>query len=283
MKQSTIPALAKRPDASIEAYVMTVSPELAAEWLTRNDRNRTLNLPAVAQFAADMDAGRWHFTGQPIIFNRDGVLIDGQHRLSAQVKAGATIDWLVVGGTDRRALNYVDIGRPRSVADQLNIAGHTFSNAVAAAARLELVYSGVTNPTKPQVRAHAEKHFAELAAAGAVGRGIAQIIRGSSAAYAVAYRRLALIDAERAERFFGKLRSGAGLPETSPILVARNQIAKTGTARGYTDRQRVLFVDYLFRAWNLWVSGKRLKAFKAPTGTVVPATPSTSNIDGIAA
>lgn len=273
MKQSTIPALAERQDATIEARVITVSPELAAEWLTRNERNRTLNLNAVTQFAADMDGGRWHFTGQPIIFNKDGVLIDGQHRLSAQVKAGATVDWLVVGGADRRALNYVDIGRPRSVADQLNIGGHTFSNAVAAAARLELVYSGVTNPTKPQVRAFAEAHFGELAHAGGIGRGIAQIIRGSSAAYAVAYFRLAKIDADLADRFFDKLRSGADLAETSPILIARSVIAKTGTARGYTDRQRVLFIDYLFRAWNLWIGGRRVKAFKAPTTTVEPVEP----------
>lgn len=273
MKQSTIPALAERRDATIEARVITVSPELAAEWLTRNDHNRSLSVRLVGQYATDMTEGRWPFTGQPIIFDAKGVLIDGQHRLSAQVKAGVTLDWLVVGGASRHAQDYVDIGRTRSVADQLQLAGRSLSSGVAAAARLDLVYSKVVSyPTKPQVRAHADAYYADFARASAVGYGVSKILRGSMAAYAVAYYRVARIDAALADRFFEQLRVGANLGEGSPILALRTVITKTSGE--HSDRERVARINLLFKAWNLWVTGQKVKVFlRPPVDAVTPVAP----------
>lgn len=273
MHQSTIPQLAER-DGRVEARVITASPEQAAEWLTRNPRNRTVSQATVNQYADDMLEGRWAFTGQPIIFNSAGNLDDGQHRLSAQVKAGVTIDWLVVGGVNHAAQDYMDIGRPRTVAGQLQIAGHTFGHAVAAAARLELMYRGNPNPSKPQTRAFAEANYRALATAGFAGRSTAQVIRGSSAAYSVAYLHIAEIAPDLVEEFFDMLRTGANLPSTSPLLVARNAIAKEGSARKNNDSARIRFVDYLHKTWNLWISGKSLKSFKAPSGPVGLVVPS---------
>ncbi|MCT1459908.1 hypothetical protein M3G03_10230 [Aestuariimicrobium sp. p3-SID1156] len=278
MNQSTIPQLAGRPDSSIEARIITTSPELAAEWLSRTVNNRNLDKAAVERYANDMSTGLWTFTGQPIIFNASGHLDDGQHRLSAQVRAGATIDWLVVGGVGRSAQNFMDIGKPRSVAGQLQISGHSLSHAVAAAARMELVYLGISNPSKPQVREFAESNFAELHAAGVVGRSVAQIIRGSSAAYSAAYFHMARIDLDLANEFFDKLRTGADLSETSPILVARNYIAKQGIARTMNDNQRSLFVDYLHKTWNLWVAGKGVKSFGVPTKRVELIDPARNGV-----
>lgn len=271
MNQSTIPALAEKP-VNIEARVISVSPELAAEWLARNPRNRNLSTGAVAQFAADMQAGRWTFTGQPIVFDRTGNLQDGQHRLTAQVKVGATIDWLVVGGIATAAQNYMDIGRPRSVADQLRIGGYALGNHVAAAARLKLLYDGESNPTKPQIRAYAVKHHAALARSGYLGKSVSQVIGGSESAYAVAHFHLAQINPELADEFFDRLRSGADLPATSPLLVARNFIGRGGltVGRGHSDTLRVRFIDYLHKAWNLWVAGKRIKSFSIPSTHVTP-------------
>lgn len=266
MRQSTIPALSEV--STIEARVINVTPELAAEWLARNPHNRTLNASAVAQFATDMSEGRWTFTGQPVIFDTNGNLSDGQHRLTAQVKAGTTLDWVVIGGIAANAQNYIDIGRPRSVADQLQIAGRTSPHGVASAARLELVYAGNANPTKPQVRAFAEANYKDLAIASNAGKGVAQVIQGSTAGYAIAYFHIAKTSPDLVVDFFEHLRSGADLPATSPILIARNTIARMGSARKSNDAGRVRFVNYLHKTWNLWATGRRVKSFAAPTGAV---------------
>ena len=274
MSDPILPGLVLADLAYISTQQVQVSPELAAVWLARNRHNRTLAKATVDQYAADMVSGGWHFTGQPIVFDAAAHLIDGQHRLTAQVKAGVTLTWLVITGVKTETRDYIDIGRPRTVANQLQIKGLHDGGGVAAVARLNLIYGGQPNPSKPTVRAHSEDHGTAFHAGARVGRSIAQVIHGSTAAYGVAHYRLAEVDPETAAAFFDALLTGAGLPITSPILVARNHIARTRATRSLSDVQRVAFIDYLMRTWNLWVSGKRVKTFAAPAGRVEPIKPS---------
>lgn len=155
MTDSTLPGLVIESLAHVATQTVQASPELAALWLAHNGHNRTLSPRTVDQYAADMAAGNWNFTGQPIIFDAAGHLIDGQHRLTAQVKVGVTLDWLVITGVQTATRDFIDIGRPRSVGNQLQIKG-VGGNGVAAVARLDLIYRGQPNPSKPTVRAHAE-------------------------------------------------------------------------------------------------------------------------------
>ena len=271
MSNATLPGLVIESLEQIETQTVQTSPELAALWLAHNRHNRTLSAKTVDQYAKDMAAGAWNFTGQPIIFDAAENLIDGQHRLTAQVKAGATLDWLVITGVETATRDYIDIGRPRTVGNQLQIKG-VGNTGVAAVARLDLIYAGELNPSKPSVRAHAEANIGPFHEGARIGNSIAGTIHGSSAAYGVAFHRLSQIDPEAAHEFFGALQSGADLASTSPILVARNYIARTRISRSLSDPQRVAFINYLFKTWNLWRAGKRLKAFSMPTDTVVPST-----------
>lgn len=271
MTNATLPGLVIESLAQVETQTVQASPELAALWLAHNQHNRTLSAKTVDQYAQDMAAGAWNFTGQPIIFDAAAHLIDGQHRLTAQIKAGVTLDWLVITGVETATRDYIDIGRPRTVGNQLQIKG-AGNTGVAAVARLDLIYAGEWNPSKPSVRAHAEANLAVFHEGARIGHSIAQVIHGSSAAYGVAYARLTQIDAEAAATFFGALQTGADLASTSPILVARNYIARTRASRSLTDAQRVVFINHLFKTWNLWRAGKRLKAFSMPTDAVMPTT-----------
>ena len=270
MTNLTLPDLVLDAHQGVATQQVRVTPTLAAVWLARNQRNRTLSPHTVDQYAADMSAGGWVFTGQPIVFDADGHLIDGQHRLTAQIKADVTIDWLIVTGIETQTRDYIDIGRPRTVANQLQINGVADGNGVAAVARLELIYNGTANPSKPSVRAHAETNLDAFHQGARIGRSIAQVIHGSSAAYGVAFRRLSAIDPDAAADFFDRLLTGAGLSLTSPILVARNHIARTRASRSLSDAQRVAFIDYLLKTWNLWRAGKRVKSFSAPAERVEP-------------
>lgn len=265
MFDSTLPPFANEGPQS---RIVRVTPEMAAAWLARNVTNRTISEPTVRQYAADMRNGMWTFTGQPIIFDSEGRLSDGQHRLTAQVNAEIVLDWLVITGVEPIAQDFLDIGRPRSVANQLQIKGVGSSHLIASVARLDLIHDGEPAPSKPQIREHAERNLLDFAESAQVGKSISQVIGGSASAYAVAHCHASRVDADAAETFFTALRTGAELSLTSPILVARQFVSRLSHSpggRAWNDGRRSDFVNYLFKAWNLWRAGKSVKSFKAPT------------------
>ena len=92
-----------RPDSSPEAYGLTVTvehvtPQQAEQWLTRNHHHRPINPKRVAKYAERMTAGEWSLNGKSLTFDHDGVLLGGQHRLSACVQSGVPFLTLVVRG-----------------------------------------------------------------------------------------------------------------------------------------------------------------------------------------
>lgn len=97
---------------------MNVSPAKAEKWLEEaNIGNRSLSIPHVERLARDMKAGAWGDTPEPIAFDSNGRLIDGQHRLAAVVKSGVTICFWVATNCHLDAQKYLDAGRRRSLAD----------------------------------------------------------------------------------------------------------------------------------------------------------------------
>lgn len=65
-----------------------VTPAMANEWLKRNNPlNRSLNQASIDRYVSEMLNDTWDYTHQAVAFDRDDVLIDGQHRLTALVLA----------------------------------------------------------------------------------------------------------------------------------------------------------------------------------------------------
>lgn len=103
-------------DNGITIEVLFITPLKAQEFLKRNiENNRSINLRYVSNYAEEMASDKWVFNGDTIRFDKDGNLIDGQHRLMAIVKSGATIPCLVVTNLEKHALSTIDVGRKRSL------------------------------------------------------------------------------------------------------------------------------------------------------------------------
>jgi len=94
-----------------------VTPKIAEEYLKCNVGNRRLRPKDVERYSSDMGNGRWWLTHQGIAFDDEGNLIDGQHRLMAQIKAGVTLHWLVIRGLPHKASAVVDNNIVRTAQD----------------------------------------------------------------------------------------------------------------------------------------------------------------------
>lgn len=127
----------------LQAMVMTITPQQALEWLNKNSSNRPLSHARIRQYVKDITDGNFGLTGEAIRFFEDGSLADGQHRLTAIVKACKPITTLVVFGLDRKVASYIDTGKSRTAADVLCMfsgVGDADSKALATAIRMVVTH-----------------------------------------------------------------------------------------------------------------------------------------------
>lgn len=117
---------------------MVITPNIAKEMLEHNTNNRTIRKAYVNDLSRMMREGLWEEDSpNPIVFGDDGVLKDGQHRLTALINANATIKMLVIGCPSN--IKHIDDGKSRTVVDIINIGNHTkINSAIASAIKLYL-------------------------------------------------------------------------------------------------------------------------------------------------
>ncbi len=125
---------------NLTVEVVELTPDRAREYLEANvNYQRGLSRTRVEKMAEEIIAGNWMFTGQPIIINEHGEMIDGQHRCAAVILADVPIDVLVVEGVEGVAFQAIDTGKNRSGADVLKIAG--YKNVTLSAAIIRCIIS----------------------------------------------------------------------------------------------------------------------------------------------
>ena len=131
-------------------YVL-VTPELAAEWLKLNVRNRPMIEAHAAQLAVVMKAGLWRPTAQGIVFDWNGYLMDGQHRLRAVVIANMSIWMLVIRGCNPDDMGFLDESvNVRTPAQKMSMAG--VSNAKAKLAMIRVMLAAAAGGSKNHVK-----------------------------------------------------------------------------------------------------------------------------------
>lgn len=132
-------------EPDMDATVELVTPKKALAWLENAAKNRNITDSVVRRYGADMLAGHWRLNGQGIIFDINGQLVDGRHRLTAIVATGCEVPLLVVRGAKPEAFETMDSGRGRTLANTLTIEGLKNSAATAATARLCWAFIAGTN------------------------------------------------------------------------------------------------------------------------------------------
>jgi len=115
-------------EAIFEVY--TVTPDFARILLTRKRADAQFDNRDVDNYAAAMRNKAWVLNGQPIIFGRNGKLLDGLQRLMACIRSGVSFQTFLAWNINEELLHTMDQHRRRTYASILESRGIKFAGAM---------------------------------------------------------------------------------------------------------------------------------------------------------
>ena len=244
-----------------------ITPERATSYLEQNTHNRPISQYKVDIYATDMKARKWELNGEPIIFDWDDVLQDGQHRLWACVESKTPFKTMVTRGVDPATFRTIDTGKARSSKDVLGIAKYVNVTTLSAAAAICIHYERGTSRSLDSIRnsdvlAYVEKHTAlcewvakarKYKASQQFGSPIAAV------AFLGSHRHPA-----KADEFITQFGTGENLTIGSPVLALRNRLFVDKKLR---KLERLILI---IMTWNAFVLSRSLSKTQMPTGNTFP-------------
>jgi len=242
----------------IKVFVALITPEIARIIWQHKNINRGIHLSQLRRLARALTQRRWQLNGEPLIFDRDGRLVEGQHRIKAVIDTGVSMVTLVVYGIDWELLGSMGLGAKRSIGDILGIRGIKNGNHIGAALRWVYRYEhGLMNNPHPNVTddelADTYPTHAGLQDSfplGARAQGLAAPAMVTALHYLCVKR-----DRATANAFFWKFGTGEQLEANDVVLVLRNRFLKGLSGKG-THFNRYILRDELKApmialAWNI--------------------------------
>ena len=248
----------------MKVELVTITPEMAAKMLERNTGNfRKMDRRRVDLYASEIDDNKWHLNGEAIKINVEDMILDGQHRLAAIVKAGKPITTLVISEleVDGRTL---DRGKPRSIGQWCEHMGLRHATCVASVARMSIIYDlglwgkryagASTYIQDSAIFAYIETYAAELQKACTVANGLRGFPR--TLITAVLHIGCNQKDPESfptAMWFVEKLKTGVGLTDMDAVLHYRNRILSKSKSEYLDDMYKRALTTM---TWNKTVKGE---------------------------
>lgn len=248
----------------MKTELKTITPQMAAEMLEKNTRNRPLNSYHVKRLAREMEMGRWKVNGDTIRFNGD-IMIDGQHRCAASVVSGCSFQSLVVEGLPPDVFSTIDAGKMRGGGDTLALLGAGNANTLAAALKfVERVVTGnvAQNGRTAYTNSEIEQLFAKYPD---MGRSVTLMKnRGKSicphSVLAGLHYLFAVRDRIAADKFVEDLQNGIGLEEGDPVHNLRERLLQNSFMK---QKLRPEFIAALaIKAWNARRAGKKVSVLR---------------------
>jgi hypothetical protein len=257
------------PDSpSVE--IIDVTPEIAEQWLSRNPNNRNLRSQVINSYARDMLSGSWVLNGETVKISSEGQLLDGQHRLSAVVQAGATVPMIVVGNIPSEVMATVDAGAKRTYADALKLQGEENTSVLAAVTRRAVLWSGgyrtkigSLSPTPHEMNEYLQDNR-RLRTSAEIAVKLANRTLLPASIIGFCHWLLSDLDPDEAGWFLARLADGDGLSADDPIAALRNRIVKMRVGGGRVNETEALAL--VIMAWNARRAGETRSKLQLPRG-----------------
>lgn len=251
--------------------VEAISPVVAESYLSTSKGNRKISDTTLNTYIRDMLAGKWIVSPHPIVFDEEGVLIDGHHRLLAVCKSKLTLEFSVVRNASHDTMRVIDSGRHRSAADFLTISGVQNGSRLATAARLlygikVANFSVKLSTSEIEVILNNHPRLNEYVEACSGAKGI-----NKSHLIAVSYLGGVLGESQSTSmQFIDVFKTGIPRYQNDPAHVLRERNISLGNGSGIAVQGRSLDarldIYNLINSWNNFTVGNRIKKFMPVRG-----------------
>jgi hypothetical protein len=228
---------------------------MARAWFELNIiNNRGIRPSVVDAYARYMKAGRWILNGDPIRFDHDGKLIDGQHRLLAIIAADVPIKSFVVRDLGDEAFITLDSGIKRTMGDELTFDQEKNVIALGAALQQLMRYEAGILDKGTALKATRHEQKDALARHGEIrdsihyGQMTKAMLRhslGTTLHYLFSRK-----DRVLADEFFVKLAQGTNLKPDDPIYLLRERLMRENIKGGKTRLMPREVLALVIKAWN---------------------------------
>jgi hypothetical protein len=231
----------------MKTQIVTLTPEMAADLLSRNTYNRPLSEFTLSRYVAAIKRGEWELNGESIIVFKNGSLGDGQHRCHAVIKAKMPITTVLVTDVEPSAFKTIDVGKTRSAADAIAIHGEVNSKVLAAGARSYLQEYMVAREFRELSTSQliacidSHPHIRHWAKRYAANKQFKKVMPNMAVGiFAVASERHGI---EKLDYFFESVASGVNLTNRSPAYLLRERfLSQRGSQRLSGTMQRAFIV-----------------------------------------
>jgi hypothetical protein len=262
----------RRKTVDLELSVETITPEIALQMLEANTRNRRLSDRLISIYAQAIKDDEWRLNGEPIIFDYNGTLQSGQHRLLAVIEAGVPIRTVVVRGAEPEGLFTLDSGRKRKLTDALNLLGEkdvaNLSGAITWTWRWEnqlMDRTSLVATTSTLLRV-LDTH-PSLRDDLVYGRQMHSSLRLSAGLMAAVYHQLALAS-DDVDSFWETACYGESLDRDNPVYAWRRFIVKSKLKNEKTPSN--VYAAVTVKAWNAWIEHRPLSVLRWAGGELFP-------------
>ena len=258
----TVQALAD-PELTIE----TITPDDADAWLALNVNNRSLSQATIDAYARDMQAGAWRMTGDPIRFDTEGNLIDGQHRLTACLLASVAFRSVVMRNVPPEAKDSIDQCRPRKVPDILKMRGTHYAHRLSSTARVMWDLKHPENRgmrvTSHELLSIIERHPKLAESVALVDPVPSRRLLSKTQLAALHYIGKHVLDeAEKADAFVGVMISGIPARKNDPAHKFRERALASRMSPALADRRAQFYA--MVHCFNLFLAGRTVGRFIPP-------------------
>ena len=241
-----------------------VTPDMAAEWLRDNTRNRRLIKNHVGTLECVLRRGDWMLNGVTIKISAKGVLLDGQHRLHACVNTGIGFLTYVAYGLDDECFDTIDVGvRPRRASDVLSVHGIENSTHTAAACKVLWLfgstgqfYEGASGRNSFSPKVCLDMLVRRPAIKGSVTKAATARIFSSPSLLAALHYLFSCANSELADEFISVLVDGSPELERPFHVLRESLIHRVLNVRRVGSRPLSFMA---IRMWNAEVAGTCVK------------------------
>lgn len=272
-----------QPTPRITTEIINLTPEYAAELLTRNPRNRKMSAKNYRVIHRAVTNGEWALNGEAIKISVNNEILDGQHRCLVVKDTGITIPTIIIRGLPAETQDTMDTGKSRGLNDFLTMNDEKNVTTLGALIRRFMVMEGQqwtvesafaqggvaarTFTVRESLRWFEKNQWVRDYVPAA--RDIQAHTPMAGAAAGVLVYSFEAHDVEDSQYFWARIKDGQNLKAGSPIL-ALNKAFKILSDNTRGERNQRYLAAITVKAWISFREGTDVQVLRFRSGGASP-------------